>query len=63
MKWIFEGRAYSSLEELSGKTMSEDNQPEPYFTENEVIDFIDHFISCEKRSDLLTPRAFFLKKY
>ncbi len=32
MKWIFEGRVYSSLKELSGKTMSEGNKPEPVFT-------------------------------
>jgi len=32
MKWIFEGRVYSSLEELKGRTMSEGNKPEPVFT-------------------------------
>ena len=37
MKWIFEGRVYSSLEELSGKTMSEGNKPEPVFTEEELF--------------------------
>lgn len=36
MKWIFEGRVYSSLEELSGKTMSEGNQPEPIFSLEEM---------------------------
>lgn len=42
MKWIFEGRVYSSLEELSGKTMSEGNVPEPVFTEREVLEYALH---------------------
>jgi len=36
MKWIFEGRVYSSLEELNNKTMSEGNKPEPVFNKNEL---------------------------
>ena len=36
MKWIFEGRVYSSLEEISGKTMSEGNKPELMFTLEEM---------------------------
>lgn len=38
MKWIFEGRVYSSLEELKGKTMSEGNKPKPVFTLEELDD-------------------------
>jgi len=36
MKWIFENRVYSSLEELSGKTFNENNQPKAYFTLKEM---------------------------
>lgn len=33
--YLFNGRFYKTIEDLRGKTMSEDNQPQPLFTESQ----------------------------
>jgi hypothetical protein len=33
--YLFNGRFYKTIEDLRGKTMSEDNHPQPLFTESQ----------------------------
>ena len=33
--YLFNGRFYKSIDELRGRTMSEDNKPQPLFTESQ----------------------------
>jgi len=60
MKWIFENRVYSSLEELSGKTMSDDNKPYCVFTKSELIDYASHYVKLF-RDDVLKLMTNFKK--
>lgn len=57
MKWIFEGRVYSSLEELKGKTMSEGNQPEPMFTLEEMKDFAEWAANAPKTNNIYLSKG------
>ena len=34
--YLFNGRFYKTIDELIGRTMSEDNQPQPLFTESQT---------------------------
>jgi len=62
MKWIFEGRVYSSLEELSGKTMSEGNVPQPVFSEQEIINYIT-YCNRKNKGDCIRPAVYFQQPY
>jgi len=59
MKWIFEGRVYSSLEELSGKIMSEGNKPEPIFTQADVDKYAIYYYNNLYKKIILTPFDYF----
>jgi len=62
MKWVFEGRVYSSLEELSGETMSEGNKPEPVFTETEVREYA-LYVGWTRRNKNISPNELFSGDY
>jgi hypothetical protein len=61
MKWIFEGSVYSSLEELSGKTMSKENKPLPVFSEFEVLSYAIYYYNILDKKFALTPFDCFKK--
>ncbi len=64
MKWVFEGRVYSSLEELSGKTMSEGNNAEPVFSVQEMMGYFDYLNKPRfSVNGILTPLEFFSGNY